>query len=86
MAKQRSSRRVLVFLSLAATVLKVLHLGPSSGFKTVPDIEAATASGEPLFIALKDDQLRAIPEALQSQLSDPQRVGQYTLFRMNQAK
>jgi len=60
--------------------------GQARVFKTVPDIEAATASGEPLFIALKDDQLRAIPEALQSQLSDPQRVGQYTLFRMNQAK
>ena len=60
--------------------------GDARVFKTIPDIEAAAAAGESIFIALKDDQRRAIPEALQRYLSDPQIVGDYTLFRMNQTK
>jgi len=65
---------------------KFYTAGQAQLFKTIPDIEQAIGSGQPMLIALYDTQMRALDESLLSQLSNPQKFGRYTLFELNWPK
>ncbi len=60
--------------------------GTAKLFKTIPEIENAIGSGQALFIALDESEIRAMPEALLAQLSNPEKFGRFTLYEANKPK
>ncbi|MCD8503656.1 MAG: glycosyltransferase family 39 protein [Burkholderiaceae bacterium] len=62
---------------------KFYTAGQAGLFKDTEQLERTINAGKPMFLALYDSQLRAMPESLRSQLKNPKAFGRYTLFEIN---
>lgn len=72
----------LYFFMKAPYSSKFYSDGKVRVFKNMSDIEQATRSSQPIFLALEDKQLKVMPESLKSKLQNPQPFGHYTLFEL----
>lgn len=85
-AHQAKANEPLYFYRWVPQSTKFYSRGTAKLFTTIPDIENAIGSGQALFIALDESEIRAMPKALLAQLSNPEKFGRFTLFRTNKPK
>ena len=84
--REAKANEPLYFYRWIPQSTKFYTQGTARLFKTIPDIETAIGSGQALFIALHENEIRAMPEALFAQLSNPEQFGRFTLYEANKPK